>query len=64
MILKDVWDGFWVAIDGHKTDLLVVAGVVLWGGWVAGWWSYEQIEELVPIVGLLTAGALRDGMRK
>jgi len=52
------------AIDGHKTDLLVVAGIILWLGWVYGLWTMDQIKELPALLTLLGVAAFRDALRK
>jgi hypothetical protein len=63
-VIKAVWSGFWGAVDGHKTDLVVLAGVVLWLGVVLEWWSLEQVEQLPSLLGLLGVAAFRDALRK
>jgi len=59
-IVKRLFD----TVDGHKTDLLVLAGVLLWLGMVFEVWTYEQIEMLPPIIALLGMATFRDAMRK
>jgi hypothetical protein len=51
-------------IDGHKTDLLVLAGIALWGGWILGWWTMDQIDQLFPLMGMLGVATFRDALRK
>jgi len=55
---------FWEIVDGHKTDLLVLAGIALWLGVVFEWWTYEQVEMLPPIIGILGIATFRDALRK
>jgi hypothetical protein len=62
--IKLLWDGLWYGLDGHKTDLLVVLGAVLWLGMVIGWWTMDQVQELFYLLGLLGIATFRDALRK
>jgi len=52
------------ALDGNKTYLLVLAGVVLWLGFVLKWWDLSQVDELFGLLGLLGVGAFRSALKK
>lgn len=55
---------FFTAIDGHKTDILVVAGVALWLGIIADLWTMDDVKELLVLLGMLGVATFRDALRK
>ena len=52
------------ALDGYKSYALLLGGLVLWLGWVAGWWSLDQVKELFALLALLGLGAARSAAKK
>ena len=55
---------FFVLIDGYKTYVLVVCGVALWLGMVFGWWTFEDVDKLFGLLGLLGVASLRSALNK
>lgn len=52
------------ALDGLKTYILIAAGVVLWLGMVFEWWSWEEVDYLFGLLGLLGIGSFRSALKK
>jgi hypothetical protein len=62
--MKDLLLGLWERLDGHKTNVLGVLGLALWLGWVAGWWTMDQVKELAGLLSLLGVLSMRDAIKK
>ena len=51
-------------IYGWKVYIGLAFGFVLWLGWVVGWWSLDQVKELVALDGLFLGLGVRSAMKK
>lgn len=51
-------------LDGKKFYLALLAGFILWLGWVLGWWTLEQVQELLALDGLFLGLAWRSAHKK
>lgn len=58
-----MWSSLLEWTKGKRTYALVLAGVVLWLGWVLGWWTMDQVDQLFVLLGTLGVAALRAGMK-
>lgn len=51
-------------IDGLKTYILVLFGLVLWVGLVYEWWTWEQVDQLFALLSILGVGTFRSAIAK
>ena len=51
-------------LDGNKFYLGMAVMFVLWLGWVFGWWSLEQVKELLALDGVFLGFAWRSAVKK
>ena len=51
-------------LNGYKTYLLCFAAFVLWLGIVFGWWSWEEVDRLFGLLGVLGVATGRSAVKK
>ena len=54
----------YAVLDGNKFYLGMAVMFVLWLGWVFGWWSLEQVKELLALDGVFLGFAWRSAVKK
>lgn len=62
--LKEMATGGWDFLEGKKTYLVCLAGFVLWIGFVFDWWTMDEIQELLVLLGSLGVYSLRSAIKK
>jgi len=59
-----VVSSFWSKLQGKKTYLLALAGAVLWLGWILGWWTMAEVDQLFALLAVLGVMAVRSAISK
>jgi hypothetical protein len=52
------------ALKGYKTYILVVCALALWLGTIFEFWSMEQIQNLLVLLGILGVGTVRSAIEE